>query len=429
MSRGRGVVGLSFGAVTLAVPLSALLVALATPGPADAAAKPAAPKAKALTPGAKGKPAKPKGDRKPGARKRKRRGRPEAEFFGIQSWGALSSGELRAVRAGGIGIQKIFLGWPYIETEPGARHWTYADHQIAAAAAHGIEVLPVLFGTPAHLGSSYTQPPPPSPGASAALASFAADAVRRYGPGGAFWQLNPALPYHPITRWQLWNEPSSAWYWDGSPDGAEYAVLVRDAGGAIKSVDPDANVILAGLLPNTDDPNGIPARHFLHQLYSVRGIRRYFDDVALNPYTVRPRRVIEISEQVRRLLRKRDRKAGLWITELGWATGGSGNPRLVVDQASQARKLTRTYRELIERRRALRLRGIVWHILRDRPNPNWDHWAMHTGLFDSGKSPKPAWPALTRITGGRAVGIDDPPDAPPPPEPPKQEQCFLLIFC
>jgi polysaccharide biosynthesis protein PslG len=385
----------------------------------------AAPKKK--PPAAKPKPAPGKGKRKPAAKRKKRVPR---EFFGVQAYPPLSPGELGALRSARVGTNRVAFYWALVERMQGQRNWSYSDYEVASSARHGVTVLPFFYGSTRWVAAVPSQPPIHTPAALAGWRAFVADAVRRYGPGGEFWRANPDLPYRPITRWQVWNEPSNTHFWHGPPDGGHYAILVRETASAIRSVDPGAKVLLAGILPNRNDPNGIPLPIFLRQIYAVPGIKRSFNGVAVHPYTITPRRAIEAVERARKvILRKRDPKTSLWVTEVGWSTGGTQGERpIITTREGQARNLTRTYRGLLERRRALRLKGIVWFSMRDYTLPGVDLWPQHMGLFDVHKSAKPAWQALSRFTRGQAAAIVEPPAAPAPPPPPPRP-CFLVIFC
>ncbi len=87
---------------------------------------------------------------------------------------------------------------------------------------------------------------PVSGTAATAWSNFLKAAVARYGPGGNFWTENPLVPDQPIKAWQIWNEPNFK-YFVAKPNPTEYGKLVKLSSTAIKSVDPTAQVILAGL--------------------------------------------------------------------------------------------------------------------------------------------------------------------------------------
>lgn len=159
---------------------------------------------------------------------------PPNEFFGVQAIAPPTLGELGALRAGRIGTLRETFFWPAVERTPGARRWLGVDYAVGQAANHGIRVLPILYGTPPHLGASFSDPPIHSTEARTAWALYVGDAVRRYGPGGSFWQQYPGVPYLPVTHWQVWNEPNGTVFWNGQPSPWAYADLVKLASGAIR---------------------------------------------------------------------------------------------------------------------------------------------------------------------------------------------------
>ena len=218
-------------------------------------------------------------------------------------------------------------------------------------------------------------------------------AVARYGNGGAFWREHPELPTMPIEQWQLWNEPNSLYFWKPAPDPRSYLTVLRVFHGAVKRVDPDGSVMLGGLFPT---PKGINMPAFVSDLYR-HGAAKLFDTAAVHPYAADPERALASTEQLRGLLdRAGDRSKPIWITEVGWASGGQPSG-LTVGPERQAEYLTRTFELAAAARERLRLGGVIWFALSDTPGPLWPG---HCGLFDLNGHPTAAWHALTELTGG-----------------------------
>jgi hypothetical protein len=319
-------------------------------------------------------------------------------FFGLQAWQMPSAADFDAMGRGRVDVFRFNLEWSSVEPIAGRRAWARYDAMMDAAARNGIELLPVLYGTPAFAAPRRTDPPISSE-ARRAFARFVTDAVRRYGRGGAFWREHAELPYMPITTWQVWNEPNFAAYWYGEPDARAYASLVRLAHSAIRAADPKARVMLAGL---PESRGGVPIVRYLDALYRVRGSRTLFDVVAVNPYAYDQSGVVGALERVRGVMdRHGDAGKSIWLTELGWATGGPSSP-FRTSQAGQARRLTQTYRLALRLRRRYRVGAVVWFSWRDRPLAigERDWWAPHTGLYSASGRPKLSWYAFTDLTGG-----------------------------
>ncbi len=137
--------------------------------------------------------------------------------------------------------------WPAIQQAQGGPYtWSHVDYVVALAAAHGITVLPTLFGTPPFENGCSSRDcqvrlPIATPQQRADWSAFVSAAAKRYGPGGEFWSAAKRLDYHPIRTWQIWNEPNN-FNALGRPRSTapEYADLVEAAHTALLDVDPQA---------------------------------------------------------------------------------------------------------------------------------------------------------------------------------------------
>ncbi|MCP4361263.1 MAG: hypothetical protein GY796_24910 [Chloroflexi bacterium] len=86
-----------------------------------------------------------------------------------------------------------------------------------------------------------------------------------------------------IHAYQVWNEPNLSREWgDQSPNPAEYTALLKVCYEGIKTADPEAIVISAGLAPTgTQPPLAMPDTDFLQGMYEA-GAAAYFDVLGLN---------------------------------------------------------------------------------------------------------------------------------------------------
>ena len=314
-------------------------------------------------------------------------------FYGVISGDPFIDGAtLERLGRGGVGTLRVNFGWGLVQPSRGAPYnWSQYDLEVAGAAVNGIRVLATVYGSP-----TWAEPSPEYPPLGSALpgfASFARAAVARYGAHGTFWRQHPELPYRPIEDWQLWNEPNSVYFWKPAPDPRSYLTVLRAFHGAVKRADPDGSVMLGGLFPT---PKGIDMPAFMSDLYRLRAAK-LFDEAAVHPYAADPERALAATEQLRGLLdRAGDQERPIWITEVGWASGGQPSG-LTVGPERQAQYLTRTFELAAGARERLRLRGVIWYALSDTPGPLWPG---HCGLFDLNGDPTPAWHALTELTGG-----------------------------
>src|SRR5918993_758681 len=190
---------------------------------------------------------------------------------------------MAAIAGTGARVLRQPFYWSVMEPQRGRYDFSLYDAYIATAANANLRVLPILFDPPAFrsagpvAGARRGTYPPAS---NTDFAFFAAALVRRYGPGGEFWQRHPELPQLPIQSWQVWNEPNIPVYWPSGPNPGEYAAMLRAVSSGIKAVDPGAKVVTAGL---NESEIGIKLAPFLNGMYRA-GAKGSFDVLALHPY-------------------------------------------------------------------------------------------------------------------------------------------------
>ena len=327
------------------------------------------------------------------------------DFFGVVPQTALSSADTDRMRDGGLDVVRAPVFWRSVQPSPRSGYdWSGVDEAVAVTARSGLDLLPFLYGTPGWLGRE-TRMPIDSARQRREWAAFLRAAVERYGPGGQFWlEHGPTsgdyVPPRPIRRWQVWNEPNFFYFATPASPG-RYARLVKLSHQAIARTDPRAEVILGGLFGNPKErpPRAMDATDFLDRLYAVPGIRASFDGVALHPYAASTEVLRELTEALRQVIvRNRDRRAGLYLTEIGW--GSQRNPRRVafeVGLREQARELRGAYGYLIGNRGRLNLKQAYWFSWKDRRGSC--NFCDSVGLFRGGQrfKPKPAWHAFVRI--------------------------------
>lgn len=317
------------------------------------------------------------------------------DFYGVISANDATPAQIDRMGAGKVGTLRINLVWGAVQSGPGTPlDWSHYDPLIAAAARNGIRVLPTIYSSP-----TWAAPAPNYPPADqfrSDFQAFARAAAERYGSNGVFWKQNPQIPKLPITDWQFWNEPNSPSFWQPKPDAQAYTVLLRVFHDGIKAGDPSARILLAGLFRTPRVRNGIFLRRYLPAIYQL-GAKDLFDAVAVHPYATTPKTALEALKEARKIMRRfRDAGKPLWITEIGWATGGQKTP-LTVTRRRQASYLRQSFKLLAANRGRLNIAGVVWYSFMDVPG---NIWVGHTGLFNLDGSPKPSWNAFVRLTGG-----------------------------
>ena len=317
-------------------------------------------------------------------------------FYGVIPANDPDASEIARMGTGKVGTLRVNFVWGAVQPTAGASYdWSHYDAIIGAAAEQGIRVLPTVYSSPSWAASKTNYPP--SKSHMNDFRAFVQAAAARYGANGTFWLEHPLTPKLPVIDWQLWNEVNSPSFWFRKPSAKQYVGLLRVFSGGIKTGDPSAHVVLAGLFRTPQIKNGIDLDRFLPQIYR-RKAKGLFDGVAVHPYATTPRDALEAVKETRRIMgRFKDRHTPLWITEIGWSTGGNPPTALTVSPQRQASYLRKAFGMLARNRGRFKIAGVIWYSWRDVPGPIWFD---HTGLFTQDFDPKPAWDAFTGLTGG-----------------------------
>lgn len=335
--------------------------------------------------------------------------KPPRGFFGIVPQNALTAEEVRYMKAGGLESIRWPLSWGAIQPTRGAAFdWSSFDPVVEVAARGGLEILPVL-GSPPHWATpKVTTLPVDNARQRSGWKKFVTAAVKRYGPGGAFWAERAsgedAIPRpKPIRSWQVGNEPNF-FYFAFPVSPTRYAKLVTISSQAIRSASRGAKVVLAGFFgqPTARGKRGMPAATFLDRFYRYPGIKRRFDAVSLHPYAVDSRMLKRLVERFHAVAVKHRHRPALYVTEIGW--GSENNFRKVAFEQGprgQVKQLRASYRYLLANQRRLNLKGVYWFAWKDLEGSC--DFCDSVGLFHDGDQfrPKPAWRAFVGITGGR----------------------------
>jgi hypothetical protein len=139
-----------------------------------------------------------------------------------------------------------------------------------------------------------------------------------------------------VTVYEIWNEPNGRWFWRPAPDAAVYADMYLRARAAIKAVDPDARVVIGGLVADTS---------FVDAMYAARpDLRGNVDAVGWHPYAPTVNGAIGTVKALRKALeRVGDPSVPIHLTEVGWPTSGTGDgSEIVVGEQTRAAALEAT---------------------------------------------------------------------------------------
>ncbi|MDX6606344.1 MAG: polysaccharide biosynthesis protein PslG [Solirubrobacterales bacterium] len=369
-----------------------------------------------------------------------------AGLFGTTVWEPPTIEEFQRMAAGGLSDVRLIFFPGAVEQQPGWRDWRLYDKLVGDAARGGMAIDPMLFGVPGWMDPDPSTLPVQSQAQENFWFAFVRDAARRYGPGGQFWAQNPGLTPHPMRNWEVWNEPNINEFTGehAQVKAREFARLLRITRAALNAASPANRIVLGGLYRRPRPGHGIRMTRFLERLYKLRHGRSLFDAVAIHPYAARPRQILRVTESARRVMNANgDTRKPIWITEVGWTTGGNywSQSLYRATPQQQATRVRGTARILLAHRRQLRLRRVDWYTWRDFSGGD-NFWDKYMGLFTADGHPKPAWTALTQITGGTVGGVIKnlghkplPPGPGPAPggggsQPPSPPPCLLPgILC
>jgi hypothetical protein len=280
---------------------------------------------------------------------------------------------LDLARAAGFGLVRMDLLWANVERRGRYRFFAY-DALLRALEARGMSVLWILdYGHPDHGGST-----PRTPQDVAAFGRFVEAAAAHFKGRN--------------VRYEVWNEPNTAQFWEPSPNASEYATLLREAVAAIRRVDPAAKISSGGLsrfdvafLSQAVDPS-------LAGSLSAIGIHPY---PKTGPETIAP----ELGMLREWVARAFGEQIEIWDTEWGYSSANAPKdaPSNGHTEEGRRRQAGLAVRELLTVW-AVGLPVAVWYDLRDDgtdpANPEHNY-----GLLDSSGNEKPAMKAIRTLTG------------------------------
>lgn len=293
---------------------------------------------------------------------------------------------LDRLQAAGVKWVRIDMGWSsFQEIARGQLSQWYVnviDRCVDLARARGINVLGMLFRTPAWAnGGKRVMVPPLDMADFAWIAHWAADHFRGR-----------------VAAWEIWNEPDptqATWSWSGTV--GQYVQLLKAAYPAIKSADPSATVVFGG--PSWNDTN------FISSAYAA-GAKGSFDVMAVHPYQAYANAAPEQVGDTKTwwfaragavhdvMVQNGDGDKKLWFTEFGWSshpnTSGLANWQLGVTDAQQGDYLVRAIE--YARLHFPYVTNMFWY--NERNQVGTDQQNANYGLLNYDLTPKPAYSAL-----------------------------------
>jgi hypothetical protein len=292
--------------------------------------------------------------------------------------GALSSTDLNKqldlMQQAGINWIRFDMFWGTVEPTQG--NWTFAKYDpiVSGILSRGMQAIAILeqYWAPAwYRGTApWNQPPAPQD-----YAMFAQTVAAHYK--------------GQILLYEIGNEPNMNGNWYPQANASAYTALLQAAYPVIKSADPNAKVISAGL-----SPTGITPETFLTQMYAS-GAQGYMDYVGYHPYswpngpdyTGSGATFSELSNLYSIMQNNGDGNKQIMATEVGWPTYSGG-----VTEANQAAYIQRVYQKIMHEDYQYVALACVYDFLDDGTDPN--NPEHHFGLLRTDYSQKPAYSAM-----------------------------------
>jgi hypothetical protein len=326
----------------------------------------------------------------------------KSEFFGVVIT-TPDDQDLQGMAAARVRTNRFLVNWRRVEPSQGSFSWNFTDQFIGRLASRGIRAVPVLWGNPDWVSGGAARPPLDSAYDVNAWRNFLKALVARYGPSGSYWttayrqQHGAGATPLPVQSWQIWNEPNLKKFYLPYPAPKEYARLVKLSHDAIKSQDPQARIVLAGM-PGYGD---LKAWDFLNSFYSVAGIKNYFDAAALHPYASDLAHVRLEIQNVRGVMANRaDGATPLWITEIAWGSAPPDSFGINKGLTGQANMLYGAYKMILQNRSAWNVQRLFWYLWRD-PRASQAatcSFCASAGLLRYDRTPKPAYSTFRGFT-------------------------------
>ncbi len=209
--------------------------------------------------------------------------------FGVEMENVFTGGTLLANK-GTTWVRRNALAWSAVEPIQGARNWSNVialERELVEAARLNMKVILIVRSTPAWARKyTHSECGPVRSDRMAAFGKFMGDAVARYS----------KAPYN-VKYFEIWNEPdapvaSGAPVWgcwgehnDAYYGGRYYATALKAAYPLMKAANPEAQVLVGGLLANCDPARGgkcVQSKFFEGIL--VGGGAPYFDGLSYHTY-------------------------------------------------------------------------------------------------------------------------------------------------
>jgi len=125
-----------------------------------------------------------------------------------------------------------------------------------------------------------------------------------------------------IDAWQIWNEPNGL-FWKGTDK--EYYELAKQAVKRIRDVNPNAFIIGGGFARTP--------KNFIRKMKKA-GALENLDAISFHPYDLNPAGAMILHDNFNKLMKEINFDKEIWITEVGYPTGGWYPTKVSLDNFS-----------------------------------------------------------------------------------------------
>ena len=320
-------------------------------------------------------------------------------FFGV-SESVMTERDFELLREADAGVYRTVFPFNGVRTKRNQPYdWSSFDHVVRETAKQGLELVPNPYGVPPWISKERWTTPLGKKALVREWDTFLRDLVARYGPTGEFWRLkeNEYIPYRPIRIWQIWNEPNSITWWFPRPNPAEYALLLQRSADAIQSVDPEAQIMTAGIVARPTNRHAIKGQKYMKRLFKLSRAREATDLLGYHPFAPSVSGVRRQIQGARKVLNRAGiGSVPIWVTEIGWGSRGPEGHPLIKSEKGQVRALEDTFEMVIRERERLGIARLVWYHWRDYRD-DLCRWCETSGLVNRKLGKKPLYDAFQRI--------------------------------
>jgi hypothetical protein len=222
-----------------------------------------------------------------------------ADIAGVAHAGDPVSAEENALLdALGIAWVRNDFRWSNVEPQQGLWDFSHYDRMVEDNIASGRKMLSVLGFDNGWAHKNGKQKDYISPEELPHFINYVEQVVTRYK--------------GKVDAWEIWNEPNvNVRFWKGP--AKDFYALSKAAAQKIRECDPDAKIIAGSFFR-------VP-KSFIKGMFKS-GALDDVDGIAFHPYAATPKGAVALYDTFESLVRKQGFRGEIWVTEIGYPTGG-----------------------------------------------------------------------------------------------------------